>query len=172
MARLDKNFAQINGILNGSDSINGSNYYAGLYPASSAFIPYRAAAGFVGFARVTVSGSSGNTFQILVTGAGRLATNSNGLYFLQIRIANRTVASMQVNALVTSRGTNNTPVFGWWKDGDYIYIGAQFLSTTNSPFSAMLLGYDPASPFNHSAGVFYNAAAAPTGWTEGTVQTS
>lgn len=136
----------------------------------TAFIGYRAGPAYNAFARIKVAGNTGGAnVSFLVAGVGRLATNSNGLFFVQVRFANGTVAHMRVNTLVESAGVNNTPTFGWWKDGDYVYIGVYHPNTTLSSFTATMLGYNPESAFDMRTGSFYNSSTAPTGWTAATI---
>lgn len=136
---------------------------------ATGYVPYRNAGGYVGFFRMLKTGSSALTCQVLVSGAGRFATNSNGLYFCQIRKSGTTIANLRVDQLVPSAGNNNTPTFGYWDDGTYIYVGLYLDTTTLAPFTATLLGTDPDLASAPQVGTFYNSPTQPTGWTAVTI---
>ena len=136
---------------------------------STGYVPYRNSGGYVGFFRMLKTGISALTCQVLVSGAGRFATNSNGLYFCQIRKSGTTIANLRVDQLVPSAGNNNTPTFGYWDDGAYIYVGLYLSTTTLAPFTATLLGTDPDLASAPQVGTFYNSSTAPTGWTAVTI---
>lgn len=134
---------------------------AQLYNQTTAILPYRNSAGYVGFFRIKRSPASSYTCQVLVSGAGRVFTNSNGLYFCQIRMQSGSLANLRVDQLVSSV---NAPTFGYWQDTDYSYVGLYINNTSLSAFSVLLFG-NPSNNINPHVGEIYNDATMPTGWT-------
>lgn len=140
------------------------NISIGADPSGTAFSPYISAANnYAVFFRMKEGTFGYANCQILVSGVGRVQTNGyGGLYLVEVLTANGKFSTVRTTTIVPS---NLSVTFGWYREGDYVYIGVLRTTNYSASLTATLLGYDPENAREWRIGNFYAGTTAPTGWT-------
>lgn len=133
------------------------------YTGGTAYCSLATGARYTAFFKCTPSGST--NAQLLVAGVGRYNTGFPGLYLVNVCISGGALSSVQVKAIIAS---TTTPTFGYYTDGDDVYVGV-YTPASTAPITATLLGAVPTAGSNIVMGQAYQSATAPTGWTAVTI---
>ena len=149
MARLDKNFDEINDAINFVADRTGQLAYVGGQRYSI-------------FARLQKLPSGSSNYAVLIGGVGSIINVSTGLFCVNMHYRGGQAApSMQVNQVVAP--TSGSLQWGWYESDGWFYFGVR-RPAYGGYMNIIQVGGSKTST-NFEIGNFGQTSAAPEGWT-------